>query len=141
MEEYEFERPKKYRVARFYRNGKISYDLFMNLSEKDKKITATKIREIVEGCNESEFVVLKEDETKGRVEVQLWKGQKDNVSGNMESKRVIDTNVNADIGHLFVSECTTNCFAIKNNTEVVQTLCEKILDFAKQQGNKSQKSL
>ncbi|MEO9307413.1 MAG: hypothetical protein ABI342_03760 [Nitrososphaera sp.] len=139
--ENQIEREKKYRVARFYRKDNISYDLNMYLTEKLKRVSATKIRQIAEGVNVSEFVVIVEDETKSNCVVEFWAGQKDVVTGIMGSKRKFQRAVNFEIAHLFVSECIANCFAIKNNSEVVGTICERIFEFAKMEQNKAQKSL
>lgn len=128
------------RVARFYRNGKMSYDFVISASEKFKRISASKKREIVEGCNESVWVSIVEDEQRGRAVVEEWVGQRDAVSGNMSSKRVVYKNVNLDVAHLFVSECSVNCFVIKNGSEVVSQLVEKIIDFVRQQANKPEKT-
>lgn len=135
------EKPKKYKVARFYRNGNVQYDLFMNLSDKFKRISATKIRTIGEGVNTSEFAVITEDVEAQRYEAELWQGQKDSVSGVMNSKRVVDANIMPDIAHLFVSECSVNAFAIKNNSESVAIVVDRVLEFTKQQGKKIQKTL
>ncbi len=141
--ENQFEEPKKYRVIRKYENRDkgIEYFLYMNLSNKLKRITAVIRKNITEGVNNSEFVSVVENTTTGKCVVELWKGTKDDVVGHMHSKRVFEKSVNMDIAHLFVSETTTNCFAIKNNTEAVAQVAERVFEFANREYKKSQHPL
>src|SRR5437899_2246226 len=109
-----FEEPKKYRVIRKYENRdkRLEYYLYMNLSEDLKRITSVIRKNIAEGVNTSEFVSVVENDKISKCVVELWEGQKDDVIGKMSSKRKFEKAVNLDIGHLFVSEVATNCFAI-----------------------------
>lgn len=141
--EAQFDNKKKFRVIRQYRNveKKLDFDLYMNLKPDFKRVTTIQTRTIVEGCTTSEFVVVVEDEIKNKVTCEYWKGQKDSVSGVMQSKRQFSRNVDYEIGHLFVSEIIQNATAIPNNAEMVAFISDKILEFAKMEYEKAQKNL
>lgn len=141
--ENQFVEKKKYRVIRQYHDNekRLSFDLYMNMTEDIKRITAIRTRTIAEGVNTSEFVVFVENEKLSKCTIEYWKGQKDVVTGLMTSKRQFLRQVDYEVGHLFVSECTTNCFAIKNNSEAVAQVAERVLEFARMEYNKAQKPL
>jgi hypothetical protein len=141
--ETQSEEKKKYRVIRQYHNKdrKLDYDLYMNLKSDLKRITTIQTRTIAEGVNTSEFVVVIEDETRNKCTVEYWRGQKDVVTGFMHSKRQFQREINYDVGHLFVSEITQNCFSIPNNSEHVAEISDKVLEFAKTENGKTQKIL
>jgi hypothetical protein len=143
MEDQNEERKKQYRVVRQYHDTErgLEYDLYMNLKPDLKKITTIETRTISEGASTSEFVVVIEDKSKGKCKLEMWKGEKDVVSGVVQSKRQFEKEVDYNIGHLFVSEITQNAFAIKNNSPAVAQVSDKILDFAKMEHRKVQKVL
>jgi hypothetical protein len=143
MEDQNEEKKKQYRVVRQYHDEEkgLDYDLYMNLKPDLKRITTIQTRTISEGVSASEFVVVIEDESKGKCKIEQWKGEKDTVSGLVQSKRQFEKEVNYDIGHLFVSEITQNCFAIKNNSPAVAQVSDKVLDFAKMEHRRVQKVL
>lgn len=141
--ENQYETKKQFRVIRQYHNKekKIDYDLYMNLKPLFKRVTTIQTKTIAEGCNTSEFVVITEDEEESLVSLEYWKGSKDSVSGVMSSKRQFERNVDYEIGHLFISEITQNALAIGQNSEQVAFVSDKVLDFAKMEYRKPQKTL
>lgn len=142
--EAQFEDKKKqYRVIRQYRNEKtkIDYDVYMSLKPTMKRVTTIQTRHIAEGVNTSKFCVVTEDEERNKGHLEYWEGQKDVVTGLMISKRLYEREVDGEIVHLFMSEIQQNAFAIKNNSEDVAIVSDKILDFARMEYNKTQKKL
>jgi len=143
MQNQNIEKEKTYRVVRQYhdKENKIEYDLFMVLKPRYKRVTTVQTKTIAEGCNTSVFAFVVEDETMSKATLEIWNGQKDSVSGNMSSKRVFAKSVDMNIVHLLISELTSNAFAIPNNSELVVTISEKVMDFARMEQNKAQKKI
>jgi hypothetical protein len=134
MEKNTIIEPRYKRVIRQYTDEKagVSYDLIINMKPELRRITAIRTKKLADGKEETDYVVLLEDNERAFVTCAYWKGKKDMEGGNMESHRIFITQPKYDIGALFVSETYVNALQVYTNTESVGVITERCLDFAMQ---------
>lgn len=130
------------RYRRIYRtyteeDGKKSWDLFVRQDGEKTTVSSIISEKIAEGEEKTISAFLRE--AKNNVTLEVWTGFVGDALKKYERQFI--ANVDYDIGTLFMSEIYDNALHIYNHTTSVAKVSEKIVDFAKMQMKKKQKSL